>query len=236
MQRMTVWQRISGLAMAVTGAGGTLLGELAAILGFERGIAAPEKGVTFTIGVIALAAKMARADGVVVPIEVETFRRVFAFAPEQERNVTRVFDLAKQDVAGYEAYADQIAGVLKDDRKLLQNVLEGLMLVAIADGVVHPREDAFLATVAERFGFSEAQYRLFRARFIKDVDSPYAVLRMEPDATNEQIKARYRQLVLDNHPDRLMGRGVPPEFVALAHRKLAAINAAYDAIAEERGL
>jgi DnaJ like chaperone protein len=233
---MTVWQRISGLAMAVSDAGGTLISELAAKLGIERGTPAPEKGVTFTIGVIALAAKMAKADGVVVPIEVETFRKVFSFAPDQARNVGRVFDLAKQDVAGFEAYADQIASLLKDDRKLLQNVLEGLMLVAVSDGIVHPREDAFLAVVAERFGFTQSQYRLFRARFVRDVDDPYEVLRLERSATDAEIKARYRQLVVDNHPDRLMGRGVPPEFVAVADRKLAAINAAYDAIAKERGL
>ncbi|MDX2204343.1 MAG: DnaJ family molecular chaperone [Hyphomicrobiaceae bacterium] len=233
---MTVWQRISGLALAVSGAGSTLLGELAGTLGLERTGTAPEKGVTFTIGVIALAAKMAKADGIVVPIEVETFRRVFAFAPEQAGNVARVFDLAKQDVAGYEIYADQIGRVLAADRKLLQNVLEGLMLVAIADGIVHPKEDAFLSTVAARFGFSDSQYRLFRARFVKDVESPYEVLRLEPTASDAEVRARYRQLVIDNHPDRLMGRGVPPEFVALADRKLAAINAAYDLIARERGM
>lgn len=233
---MTVWQKISGLATAVTDAGGSLLGGLAAFLGLDWGASAPEKGITFTIGVIALAAKMAKADGVVVPIEVSTFRKVFAFEPAQERNVSRVFDLAKQDVAGFESYASQIAELLKDDRKLLQHVLEGLMLVAIADGIVHPKEDAFLSAVARAFGFTEAQYRLFRARFVRDTDSPYEVLRIAADASDADVKARYRALVIDNHPDKLMGRGVPPEFIELANRKLAAINAAYDAIARERGL
>lgn len=233
---MTVWQKISGLASAVTGAGGNLLGGLASALGIGWGDSPPEKGITFTIGVIALAAKMAKADGVVVPIEVATFRKVFAFEPDQERNVSRVFDLAKQDVAGFESYADQIASLLKDDRKLLQNVLEGLVLVAISDGIVHPKEDAFLRLVAERFGFTEAHYRHFRARFIKDADSPYEVLGVPPETSDTDVKARYRALVIDNHPDKLMGRGVPPEFVELANRKLAAINAAYDLIARERGL
>lgn len=233
---MTVWQRISGLATAVSDAGGTLLGELAGVLGIDRDAAQPRKHVTFTIGVIALAAKMAKADGVVVPIEVDTFRRVFSFDAEQALNVARVFDLAKQDVAGFEAYADQVAVLLKDDRKLLQNVLEGLMLVAISDGILHPKENLFLATVATRFGFTESQYRHFRARMVKDADNPYDILRLNPDATDAEVKARYRALVNDNHPDRLMGRGVPPEFIEVANRKLAAINAAYEAIARERGL
>lgn len=233
---MTVWQKISGLATAVTDAGGSLLGGLAGFLGLDWGASAPEKGITFTIGVIALAAKMAKADGVVVPIEVSTFRKVFAFEPAQERNVSRVFDLAKQDVAGFDSYAAQIAELLKDDRKLLQNVLEGLMLVAIADGIVHPKEDAFLTDVAHAFGFSDSQYRTFRARFVRDTDSPYEVLRIAPDASDAEVKARYRALVIDNHPDKLTGRGVPPEFIELANRKLAAINTAYRAIAKERGL
>lgn len=233
---MTIWQKISGLATAVSDAGGNLLGGFASALGMGWDSVPPEKGITFTIGVIALAAKMAKADGVVVPIEVATFRKVFAFEPDQERNVRRVFDLAKQDVAGYESYAEQIASVLRDDRKLLQNVLEGLMLVAIADGIVHPREDAFLAGVASQFGFSASQYRHFRARFVKDPDDPYEVIGVARDASDEAVKARYRSLVIDNHPDKLVGRGVPPEFVELANRKLAAINAAYAKIVKDRRL
>lgn len=233
---MTVWQKISGLAAAVSDAGGNLLGGLASAFGVVWEGTPPEKGTTFTIGVIALAAKMAKADGVVVPIEVATFRKVFSFDPDQERNVSRVFDLAKGDVAGFESYAEQIASLLKDDRKLLQNVLEGLMLVAIADGIVHPKEDAFLTDVARLFGFTEANYHHFRARFVRDPEDPYEVIGIGRDADDNAVKARYRSLVIDNHPDKLMGRGVPPEFVEVANRKLAAINAAYARIAEERGL
>jgi len=139
-------------------------------------------------------------------------------------------------VAGYEAYADQIAALLEGDKKLRQDVLEGLLHVATADGVLHPKEDEFLADVARRFGFSPSEFRFFRARFVKDNGNPYDVLRLGPDATSSEIKAQYRKLVVDNHPDKMMGRGVPAEFVAIATRKLAALNAAYDTIAKERGL
>jgi len=232
---MTVWQKISGFATALGDAGGSLLHEVASVFGFERN-AAPERSVAFTIGVIALSAKMAKADGVVSPREVEAFRRVFQFSPEEAANVTRVFNLAKQDTAGYEAYADQIAALLGDDRRLLQHVLEGLLYVAAADGALHPKEDVFLKAVASRFGFSDNDYRFFRARFVHDADNPYDVLKLPPAASNAEIRAQYRKLVADNHPDKLIGRGVPAEFVDLATRKLAAINAAYDSIAKERGL
>jgi DnaJ like chaperone protein len=235
---MTVWQKISGLATAIGDAGEDFLHDLAHVFGLERSgeAAAPEKDVAFTIGVIALSAKMARADGVVSPLEVEAFRRVFRSAPEEAKHVERIFNLAQQDVAGYESYADQIASLLKADKKLLQDVLEGLMHVATGDGGLHPKEDEFLRNVSRRFGFSESEYRFFRARFVHDNDNPYDTLRLSPAATNDEIKAQYRKLVSDNHPDRMMGRGVPAEFIEIATRKLAAINAAYDTIARERGL
>jgi DnaJ like chaperone protein len=232
---MTVWQKISGLASAVGDAGGGFLGELARVFGLDRSVE-PQNDIAFTIAVIALSAKMARVDGVVSPLEMQAFKQVFQTAPEEEGNVKRVFDLAKQDVAGYDSYADEIANLLKDDRKLLQDVLEGLLYVAVVDGALHPEEDALLADVARRFGFSPSEFRFFRARFVADHGNPYDALRLSPSATDEEIRRQYRKLVADNHPDKLMGRGVPAAFVEIATRKLAAINAAYDVIARERGL
>jgi DnaJ like chaperone protein len=232
---MTVWQKVSGLASAVGDAGSGFLGDLARVFGLEASTE-PQNDIAFTIGVIALSAKMARADGIVSPLEMQAFKQVFQTAPEEERNVKRVFDLAKQDVAGYQSYADEIAKLLKDNKKLLQDVLEGLLYVAAVDGALHPEEDVFLADVAQRFGFSSSEFRFFRARFVVDHGNPYDVLRLSPLATNAEIRQQYRKLVTDNHPDKLMGRGVPPEFVEIATRKLTAINAAYDTIAKERGL
>lgn len=233
---MTVWQKISGLATAVGDAGGDVIAALSGALGLNRAGGEPQKDVAFTIAVIALSAKMAKSDGIVSPLELSAFREVFRFAPEEAANVENVFNLAKQDTAGYTAYADQIAGLLKDDRKLLQHVLEGLLHVAASDGILHPREDEFLKSIAARFGFSDSEFRFFRARFVADHGNPYDALRLTPDASDAEVKAQYRKLVLDNHPDRLMANGVPAEFLELATRKIAAINVAYDAIARERGL
>jgi len=233
---MTVWQKISGLATAVGDAGESLLNELGGVLGLNRHDGEPQKDVAFTIAVIALSAKMAKADGVVSRRETEAFKQVFQFDAGETANVEHIFDLAKQDVAGFEAYAGQVAALLKDDRKLLQHVLEGLLYVAAADGALHPKEDEFLKEVAARFGFSDSEFRFFRARFVIDHGNPYDALRLSPDASNDEIKAQYRKLVRDNHPDKLMANGVPAEFINLATRKLAAINAAYDTIAKERGL
>ena len=93
-------------------------------------------GVAFTMAVVSLCAKMAKADGVAVPVEADAFERHFRVPPEEMRNVRRLFDLAKQDVAGFQAYAEQIARLLADAPKLLSDVLECLFQIAVADGVL----------------------------------------------------------------------------------------------------
>lgn len=188
----------------------------------------------FTIAVTTLAAKMAKADGVALPIEAEAFERMFEIPPAEEANVRRLYDLAKQDVAGYEAYAGQIARMLKDEPQLLRAVLECLFHIAAADGVLHPAEDCFLETVADRFGLSRLEFLTIRASFVHDPESPYAILGVAPDVSDADLKAYHRALVREHHPDRLAANGVPEEFRAAADRRLAAINVAYETILKER--
>ena len=237
---MSIWKRISGFASGEKSGGriGNFFRDLVAGLGGGRedGSDDPQRDVAFTMGVIALCAKMAAADGVVTKDEIEAFQQVFKVPEGEAANVRRVFDLAKKDVAGYEAYAEQVARLLKDDRHLLQDVLEGLFYIAAADNILHPAEEKYLRAVSRRFGFSEAEFRAIRGYFVHDVEGPYEVLGVKPDISDEDLKMRHRRLVLENHPDKLIARGVPPEFVEVANRKLAAINEAYDAIVKERDL
>jgi len=237
---MTIWQRLAAAAGATP-----LKGPLDALFGASGAAAsvpaaadrrADHQQVAFTIGFIALCAKLAKADGVVVADEISAFTELFKVAPEEADHVARFFNLAKQDSAGYEAYADQMAQLLKDNRPLLQDVLEALCHIAAADGVLHPAEAEFLANVARRFGIAETEFRHIRARFIpSDRGSPYEVLGVEPAADNDELRRQYRKLVAENHPDRAIARGVPNEFVVLANQKLAAINEAYAEIRKERG-
>jgi DnaJ like chaperone protein len=235
---MTIWNRLSAVATAIGSRGQTALTELGSLFGFWSDAAdgGPESTVKFTIAVVALSAKMARADGVVVPIEVETFHKVFQAGPDELAGIERIFRIAQADVAGYEAYADQIGRMFANDRLLLRDVLEGLYHIATADRVLHPQEHEFLKKVATRLGLTASEHREVRSYFIADPDNPYDILGVYPSITDENLKARYRSLVQDNHPDRLIARGVPSEFIDVATRKLAAINAAYDVIAKERGL
>jgi DnaJ like chaperone protein len=242
---MSIWGKMAGAAagLALGGPIGALLGGVAGHF-LDRQIGATteiddptKKSVAFTIGVIALGAKMAKADGVVSADEVSAFKQVFRVPPAEMKNVARVFDLAKRDIAGFESYASQLAQLFADDRQLLENVLEGLFHIACADTVLHPSEDQFLAEVTRIFGFDAPAYATIKARFVGEQKAdPYAVLGIARSTDDETLKRHYRRLVIENHPDKAIARGLPKEFVHIATEKLSAINAAYDAIRRERGL
>jgi DnaJ like chaperone protein len=238
---MSIWGKFGGAAAGFLLGGGPIGAVAGAVAGhflFDRDAADgydQEPGVSFTIAIIALGAKMAKADGVVTDDEIEAFGRIFRVPPSEEANVRRIFDLARQDTAGYEAYAGQIARLFRGNPAMLEDILDGLFEIAKADGVLHPGELAFLETVSDIFGFSPSEFRRIRAsHFGPDAADPYFILGVDHQASDEEIRRTYLLLVRENHPDRLIARGVPEEFVRLANDKLAAINGAYDKIQVER--
>jgi DnaJ like chaperone protein len=236
---MSIWGKLAGAAAGLAAGGpiGAVLGGLGHhVIDHDKNKGRmAEHQVAFTVGVIALGAKMAKADGIVTRDEVIAFKEVFKVPEGEMKHVSRIFDLAKQDVVGYDAYAKQLASLMNGNRKLLEDVLEGLFHIALADGVFHPNEEQFLAEVAKRFGFTNTEFSYFKARHVNSGGhSPYEILGVTPEIGNDALKIHYRKLVADNHPDKMMARGVPPEFVAMATKKIAAINAAYDEVAKER--
>ncbi len=229
------WQTI--IQSFGTGTGGALEGLTRALrtaLGLQDRHATDR--TTFTAAVVALSAKLSKADGVSLRIEEETFERLFKFDAAEIANVRWLFTLAAQDVAGFEAYAKAVARALADRPDLKQDVFEALLHIASADGIMHQGEDSYLAIVSEIFGYSPAEHRAMRARFVDDETDPYAILGMARETSNETLKTHYRNLVRQNHPDALAGKGMTRELQSIAERKLAAINAAWDLITRERGL
>jgi len=221
---MSLWSRIADAISAL--AAGESLSEV-----FGRLRTRPERSVAFTIAVIALGAKMAKADGRVTRDEVSAFREVFHIPPDEEASAARVFDLARQDVAGFDAYARRIRAMFGDGDPVLSDLMEGLFYVAAADGQYHPREDEFLQEVAGIFGIDDRQFRSIRARFIPASEpDPYDVLGLDADATVEEARAAWRRLVRESHPDRMIARGLPEEAVRIAERRLIAVNRAWEEI------
>jgi DnaJ like chaperone protein len=254
---MSIWGKILGGAagFAIGGPIGALIGAAAghavdAVRDAQQAELAPPTGeaaeaadrlatkrIAFTIAVIVLGAKMAKADGVVSRAEVDAFKAVFRVPPEELRNVGRLFDQARRDAGGFEPHARQIAGMFRPGSPVLAELLDGLFHIAKADGVVSPAELAYLRQVAAIFGFDEAGFERLRSGHLgPDVADPYDILGVDRGATDGEIKAAWRKLTRESHPDRLMAQGLPQEFLDMATAKMATINAAYDRIAKERGL
>ncbi len=241
---MSIWGKIVG------GVGGFAIGgPLGAIIGAVAGHAVdkmraakppPEdatKSIAFTIAVVVLGAKMAKADGTVTQNEVRAFKKVFKVPQHEVKNVARVFDQARKDSHGFEPYARQIAGMFQGNAAVLEELLFCLSFIARADGDLNEAETAYLRAVSDIFGLDRAAFeRVTAIRHGPDDADPYQVLGVPQTISDDDLKSTYRQLVRDNHPDRLVAQGMPEEFIAVANQKLAAINVAYDKVAAERGI
>jgi DnaJ like chaperone protein len=231
---MSIWTRITEALAALA------KGEpLSVVFDKLRADPVPEQSIGFTIAVLALGAKMAKADGSVTRDEVTAFRRIFTFPEGEEDHAARVYNLARQDVAGFDAYARKIARLFNpdahricaDDHHVLVDILETLFQIAIADGTYHPGEDAFLKHVADAFGLDERCFNIVRSRLVEGAPrDPYDVLGLPHNASKDAARKAWRDLVRDTHPDVLQSRGVPPEAMKLAERRLQMINEAWRAI------
>ena len=235
----SLWERLLG---AVGDAAGNALSRVVeAIRTTFEGDPETRRQVSFSVAIIALSAKMAKADGIVSEAEVKAFQQIFDFPDEEARNVARLYNLARQDVAGYEAYATKLAGLCSPGAgkahncPMLENVVDGLFHIAKADGLVHEAELAFLFRIAEIFHIDEGHFRRIMARHVHlDGRDPYLVLGVSPEDDFAKIRKQYRLLVSEHHPDRLIARGVPASLHAAANERMAALNAAYSAIEKER--
>jgi DnaJ like chaperone protein len=242
---MAIWGKLIGGA-----AGFAIGGPLGALIGAAAGHAVDRmrdsavdvtsedaKPTAFTIAVIALSAKMAKADGQVTRDEIDAFKKIFHVPPEEAKNVGRVFDLARKDSRGFEPYARQVAKMFSTNPAVLEELLDALFYIAKADKVVHPAEIEYLRQVAHIFGFDDATFARIRASHIgRDAADPYAVLGVPHDAEDDDVRSAYRRLIRENHPDRLIAQGMPQDFIDVATDKVAAINAAYDSIKRQRNL
>ena len=213
---MTIWKDL------LTGFGAICGG------GRRRHVARP---VAFTVAVVALAAKMAKADGRVTADEIQVFRRSFHTPPGEMANVARVFDLARRSIHGFEGYARELRRLFMGEPAVLEEVLDVLFLIAEQDGGLKPGELAFLAAVAREMGLDSVTFDRIRAgRGGVDADAPHVVLGVPIGADRETIQAAWRSLVRDLHPDRLVAHGMPDAFIAVAQARLVAVNHAYAAL------
>lgn len=238
---MSVWGKLGGggIGLAIGGPIGALIGAFAGHFLIDREgapFASPPRDVILTTGLIALLAKMARADGVVLRSEVDAFEAVVVVPEKEHANVQRLFQLAQETTTGFDAYARQLARVFADEPVLLDDIVEGLFMIAAADGAIHEAELDFIGEVAAIFGRDQDWFDAVVERHVHRRGDPYLELGADRSWTDEALKSHHRQLVLKHHPDREIARGLPPEAIKIATNRLATINAAWDRVAKERGI
>ena len=228
---VTIWQRIGeklGSFSQRTGVAGSLANALDPDNWLPGG-----QDAAFTLALIALSAKMAVSDGVVTASEIRAFKKTVVIPNGAEVQVDRLFSLAQQDVAGYEAYAKKIGRFFFDTPDTLEHVLDGLFSIAAADGMIHEAELDYLKRVSDIFGFDEARFEQIAAQhvYLDDGTDPYMVLGLLPGASQDEVRRVYRRLVSEHHPDRLIAKGVPEELIGVATARMAAMSASVRDIA-----
>lgn len=195
----------------------------------------------FAITVTVLAAKLSKIDGPVTRAEIDAFKRNFRIPPASARGIARLFDQARDSANSFETYAAQLGEAFSDNRMMLEQVLASLFAIARADGPLNLREQEFLRRVHRRMGLDQISWdRAFgetpqRPAPLDEAD-PYRELGVPRSTSGEELRATWKRLMRENHPDTLAARGVPPDFVARSSDKVARINAAWDRIKRERGL
>ena len=233
--RMSIWSRLGEIISTVASQGFSAVVEAART--FFEGDPITRKQVAFSIAIVALSAKAAKADGIVTDDEIAAFHELFEVPPGEMRNVNRLYNLAMQDVAGFEHYAAQVKRLFPDDDDILRDVINALFYIAKADGVIHELELEFIEIVAEIFGLRGKTFEQIKLRnVVPEEGDPYCILGANRDWDFAQLKKHYRKIVNENHPDKMVSRGVPQEFLKIANDRLAEINFAWDQIEKEHTL
>lgn len=232
---MSIWTDIGDFLSGIVADGFASVVE--AVRTVFEGDPETRRQVGFSVAMIALSAKMAKADGIVTEDEVSAFRQIFDIPKKEFKNVSRLYNLARQDVAGFEAYAYRVKKLFPDDDRILDDVMNGLFHIAKADGLYHENEIEFLDEIANIFGVDGKSYERIKLRHMEPEDGdPYVLLEANADWTDAQLKKHYYHLVSETHPDRFIARGLPQEFVAIANDRMAEINRAWNLVKIERGL
>ena len=231
---MTIWGIIIGGAagFAIGGPIGALLGAAAGHVAGRglRQVLAPEqtRNVAFTVAVIALSAKMARTDGVVTKSEIQAFRDRVHIPPKDIPQVAKFWDLARQTQDGFQAYAKQTVSLFGERAPILEHLLDLLFHIARADGDITDNEWAYLGEVAFIFGYDEAEFDRLSEIYATDDAKPHQILGVEKNASLEELRRAWMALAKEHHPDQLIAKGMPAEFVQNATDRLARINRAYE--------
>ena len=235
---MAIWGSLIGgmIGLSLGGPFGMLLGSLIggkisrakSRAGFGS-FAQPQQ--IFALSLIVLSAKLSKADGQVSKEELIAVKDKLRIPENELDQVGKIFNKAKEESAGNEPYAQQIAQIYRGNINVLEEVINILFYIAEADGNVSESEHKMIEHIAQIFGLTETQFNSIKeSRKSSDKLNPYVVLESKPDDAIEVIRKRYLKLSKEHHPDLLMNKGVPQEVIDESKAKMRAINSAWNQV------
>ena len=239
---MSVWGKfiVSAAGFALGGPIGALIGAVAghAIDKIKTKQKLPEenalKQIGFTVGVIVLSAKMAKADGKVTKEEIIAFQNKISVPENEIKNVARLWDQAKKTTDGFEVYAQQICQLLGKNSSVLEELLNLLIIIAKADGKITKSEILYLKQVSIIFGFSIEKFERIYSSNLGEISDPYQILGVTRNTPIVEIKNRWKMLASNHHPDKLIAQGLPIDFIEKSTNRLQEINNAWDIIKNQK--
>ncbi len=193
---------------------------------------------TYFISLFSILGKLSKIDGVVTSDEIAVAQNFINNLPiaESEKHFARqVFNEAKDSRYSIEDFAIQLYQATQTQPTLLLSFLDLLFKIAAADGKLHPAEENALKSVKDIFNISDGQFENLKAIYFKDFDKYYKMLNCTPESSNQEIKSNYKKLVKDFHPDTIVSKGLPEEFMEFASNRFREIKESYDKIRQERG-
>lgn len=198
-----------------------------------------EANVAFFVSVFSMLAKMAKADGRVSEAEirsVESFMEQQLHLDEKGREFAiNIFRSAVNSPEPFENFARQFYYRFQYDPELLEMMVDMLLRVGYADGEMTRAEEEIAYSAALIFGISSSSFEFMKSRYGRVTKKTYSVLGLDENASDPDIKSRYRKLVHEYHPDKLAAKGVPDEFAKYARERFGEIQSAYEEIRKERG-
>jgi DnaJ like chaperone protein len=196
--------------------------------------------MTFFVATFSMLAKLVKADGRIEKEEIDTIERFMAqdlnLDPNSRRYAREIFQTALHSHETFEGFATQFYQQFRYQPQFLDMIIDILLRVAISDRAINANEERVILSAVRTFNLGDEKYRQLRSKYVSDVEKYYAVLGVRPTDPDDVIKQHYRKLVQDYHPDKIISKGLPEEFVKFANDKFREIQQAYDAIRKERGM
>jgi DnaJ like chaperone protein len=201
---------------------------------------------------------IAKADGRVSEDEIQMARTVMErmrLTAAQKKQAIQYFNQGKQADFNLDVALHNLLAVCQRQQILLQMFVEIQFQAASADGLTGPNKRRILEALCSRLGFSPffsrfehvfgggahnggGSYRGGQGSYQpqSSLSNDYEILEIDKTATNGDIKKSYRRLMSQNHPDKLIAKGLPEEMIRIATDKTQQIQAAYERVKEARGI